>query len=125
MRILVIDDEPGVRRAIARVLESGGHTTIWAGNAEDALLAMRREKPDAITLDLDLGKGMRDGMSILAEKLLDPTIRKIPVIVLTAMPLADIEARRTADRLAGAQIIMSKDFAIDDLLGAIAHLEDA
>jgi len=51
-RLLIIDDDDGVRRAFAGVLEMGGHTVRTACNADEGLRDLGEFRPDAILLDL-------------------------------------------------------------------------
>jgi two-component system nitrogen regulation response regulator NtrX len=53
-RILIVDDEANIRRMLAGLLESEGHTTAAAGDADAAIAAMRVEEADVVLLDLAL-----------------------------------------------------------------------
>lgn len=79
-RILVVDDEPEVRSALRRGLESERHTVVETGSAA-GLLERFREDPtiDLVTLDLALGRD--DGLG-LAGRL--RAIRNVPIVMITA-----------------------------------------
>ena len=49
-RILVVDDEPDIVSYLEMVLQDHGYETVSAGNGNEALEAVKREKPDLITL---------------------------------------------------------------------------
>jgi two-component system nitrogen regulation response regulator NtrX len=53
-RILIVDDEANIRRMLAGLLESEGHVTAAAGDADEAIAAMRAEEADVVLLDLAL-----------------------------------------------------------------------
>ena len=50
--ILVVDDEPDVRRYLQTILEDAGFNVVTASDGEEALQIIRRKKPDFISLDL-------------------------------------------------------------------------
>jgi Fe-S oxidoreductase/CheY-like chemotaxis protein len=83
-RILVVDDEPDIRVFLRTVLEDAGAEIYEAADGNQALAVARRTKPDLITLDLSMeGK---DGIETFAELRSDPSIRDIPVCVVTGHP---------------------------------------
>jgi len=81
--VLVIDDEPNIRRALALVLEGEGYAVLGATTAEQGLDVLGRpEQPvDAVILDLKL-PGM-SGHEALARIRGDETLRDLPVIVIS------------------------------------------
>jgi CheY-like chemotaxis protein len=83
-RILVVDDEADTRSFICTVLEDAGATVLQASDGDGALEAVRREKPDLVTLDLSMpGK---DGAEVFEEIRKDAEIKHIPVCILSAYP---------------------------------------
>ena len=64
-RVLVVDDEPGIRGMIARFLERGGYEVETAGSVSEALEAVERDRFEALLVDLRLPGGT--GLDILAE----------------------------------------------------------
>jgi len=76
--ILVVDDEEAIRNILSRILASAGHRMIEAADAEAALEALDREKPDLAFVDLIMpGKG---GLSLIMESLY-----KVPNLAIVAM----------------------------------------
>ncbi|MER7243578.1 response regulator transcription factor [Kribbella sp. NPDC000426] len=77
--LLLVDDEPRIRRVLRLALEDEGYEVAEAANGYDALAALRREPPDVVLLDLMLPD--RDGFTVCRE------IRRssdVPVIMVTA-----------------------------------------
>ena len=62
-RVLVVDDEPEIRSLLVRFLGSLGCEVATAANGEEALEAMRRERPDVLLLDLRMPR--LDGLGVL------------------------------------------------------------
>jgi CheY-like chemotaxis protein len=82
--ILVVDDEPDQLTYIAAVLEDSGATIRKATDGEEALAAIREEKPDLMTLDLEMpGK---NGIDVFVEVREDPALKDLPVCVVTGNP---------------------------------------
>ena len=78
-RILIADDEQGIREIVRKYGEYEGFTVLEAGNGEEALRVCREENPDVVILDIMMSK--KDGFTTLSE------IRNFsdcPVIMLSA-----------------------------------------
>lgn len=77
--ILIVDDEPNIRRLLASLLEAEGHTTRTAATGEDGLADVADSEPDVVLLDLALpGAG---GLEILAT--LRTTHPALPVVMMS------------------------------------------
>jgi signal transduction histidine kinase/DNA-binding response OmpR family regulator/CHASE3 domain sensor protein len=87
--VLVVDDDPSIRRLVAETLAGPGLSFREAGDGEAALVAVAERKPDAIVLDLLMPK--LDGFGVLERLQADPETRSIPVVVLTARRLTHAE----------------------------------
>ncbi|GAB3931484.1 response regulator transcription factor [Kribbella albertanoniae] len=77
--LLLVDDEPRIRRVLRLALEDEGYEVAEAANGLDALAALRRQPPDVVLLDIMLPD--RDGFTVCRE------IRRqsdVPVIMVTA-----------------------------------------
>ena len=85
--ILIVDDEPEVLRLFTRMLSSVyPHCRVLrATHGGRALHLMRTERPDLVILDLVMPEV--DGLEVLRQKALDPTLQRIPVIVTSARGL--------------------------------------
>jgi len=83
-RVLVVDDEPDIVTFIATILEDNGATVFRAYDGESALDMARAEKPDLITLDINMpGK---DGVEFFTDLRHDKAIQDIPVCIITGIP---------------------------------------
>lgn len=106
MKVLIVDDEPDIRR-IARLGLSrvGGMEVVEAANGADGLVRAREDRPDAILLDVMM-PGL-DGPSTLARLREDPQTASVPVVFLTAKAIA-----AEVDRLKslGAAGVLTKPF---------------
>ena len=103
VEILLVEDNPGDVRLAKEALREGdvNNNLHVASDGEEALRFLRREngygdavRPDLILLDLNLPK--LDGREVLAEIKADPTLRRIPVVVLTTSD-ADNDIARSYD----------------------------
>ena len=79
--VLIIDDDPIARDLIKRHLVKEGFHVQTAVNGEDGIRLAKEIRPDVITLDVLLPS--KDGWSVLSEIKSDPTIAKIPVVIVT------------------------------------------
>lgn len=107
--ILVVDDEPGIRRLVAAVLARGGYAAQQAADARSAL-TLAEQRPAAAIVDLGLPD--RDGLELVALF----AARGLPTLVLSAR-------LDTADKVAaldlGAEDYLTKPFDGDELLARL------
>jgi two-component system, OmpR family, response regulator MprA len=115
MRILVVDDEPQLRRALERALKLEGYEVGLAGDGEEALGAIAGGPPDAVVLDVLMPK--RDGISVCRE--LRERGDRTPVLMLTAR---DAVSDRVDGLDAGADDYVVKPFALEELLARLRAL---
>lgn len=81
-RVLIVDDDPSIRRMLALSLRKRGYLTADACDGSEALEAMRAGLADLVLLDLMMPKVT--GWEVLTQRAAAPELRKIPVIVITA-----------------------------------------
>ena len=110
-RVLVVDDEPQIRRALRAGLEAHRFTVETAGTGEDALEKAATELPDLILLDLGLPD--LDGREVL-ERL--RTWSQVPVIVVS---VRDTQAEKVGALDAGADDYITKPFGMPELLARV------
>jgi len=109
--ILIVDDEPAIRRFLRNTLAVQDYRVVEAENAEAAAWSVRHEKPDLIVLDLGLPD--RDGRELISEW---RAALSVPIIVLSSR--VD-EKTKVAVLDAGADDYMSKPFGVDELMARI------
>jgi two-component system, OmpR family, KDP operon response regulator KdpE len=110
-KILVVDDEPQIRRMMRVTLSGGGYQVFEARSGEDGLDKFRTNLPDLVILDLNM-PGM-DGLEVCRE------IRSssdVPIIVLT---VRNAEREKVQALDAGADDYVTKPFGIPELLARI------
>ncbi len=81
-KILVVDDEPGIRETIDALLKPRGYVVILAADGEEGLQKIKSEKPDLVLLDIMMPKA--DGWQVLKAIRDNEATRELPVIMLTA-----------------------------------------
>jgi len=88
--VLIVDDDPVVRRMLQLSFESEGFDVLTAGDGFEGLEAMRSGKPNVVVLDIMMPK--LDGMKVMSELNDDDDLRGTPVILLSAKATSlDIE----------------------------------
>ena len=88
--VLVLDDDPGVRDSMARLLRAYGYSPLTASTLAEASDVMDRSSVDALILDVRLGDG-DTGLSLLDTLRGNPRFATTPVLVLTGALLTDAE----------------------------------
>ena len=109
--VLIVDDEPQIRRTLLTVLASQGYSVIEARSGDEALEKIRVERPDLILMDLNMPG--RSGVETCRE------IREgsdVPVIILT---VRNAERDKVLALDAGANDYIVKPFGANELLARI------
>lgn len=83
-RILIIDDDPDFVEVIKSILETKQYSVSVAHNADEGFARLEEEIPDAIILDIMMGKGA-EGFIFARKIKKDTRLAKIPILVLTSM----------------------------------------
>lgn len=110
-RILVVDDEPQILRALRSTLHGAGYDVVTAGTGDQALTLAAASEPEAVILDLmlpDMG-----GVEVCRE------LRRwsqVPVLVLSAL---EEEAEKVSALDAGADDYVTKPFGVEELLARL------
>ena len=110
-RLLLVDDEPQIVRALTPALQAAGYVVVVAERGEDALIQFASDPCDVIVLDLGLPD--MDGKDVITR------IREwseAPIIVLSAR---DLEAEKIAALDAGADDFVNKPVGVGELLARI------
>jgi CheY-like chemotaxis protein len=112
--VLVVDDEPEIRRLTERALTAEGYRVQTAANGQEAIRRLKESPPDVILLDLNMP--VMDGWQFCAaqRRLIDDRLAAIPVLLLTAAENARNEAAKLH-----AVGVLRKPFDFTVLLEAI------
>jgi two-component system KDP operon response regulator KdpE len=110
-RVLVIEDDAGLREVLSALLEAEGYRVILAETGRRALIEARSHKPDAVLVDLGLPD--RDGQDVIRR------IREfspVPIIVLSARTM---ESEKVLALDGGADDYVTKPFGSTELLARV------
>ena len=107
-RVLVVDDEPAIRRFLHTSLSGHGYQTFEAVDGQGALSAVMAHRPDLVVLDLGLPD--MDGIEV-TRRLREWT--QVPIIIVTVQ---EQEAAKVAALDAGADDYVTKPFSMGELL---------
>src|SRR3990167_8082182 len=115
-KILVVDDEPELLKALRVRLTAEGFACETASNGREALDRIKAQRPDLIILDLIMPEVT--GYEVCRQLQDDPRTAALPILVLTAVPQRAIV--QTAEL--GAATILHKPFDTAILLATVRHL---
>lgn len=90
--VLVLDDDPGIRRTMRRFLGAYGYSTVEAATFEQAIAVVRSGHVFAVILDVRLPGG-HTGLDVLGPLRSRPELADIPVLVMTGGIASDEEER--------------------------------
>jgi len=110
-RVLVVDDEPQIRRALETMLRGAGYVVEAAATAGEALAKAAARPPDAVILDLVLPDG--SGVEVCRDL---RSWTQAPVVVLSVV---SEEREKVAALDAGADDYVTKPFGVDELLARL------
>jgi signal transduction histidine kinase/CheY-like chemotaxis protein len=124
-RLLVVDDDPAMVRFVTLALKSAegdacspdGYELMTAFTGAEALERLRRDRPDAVLLDLALPD--ISGWTVLEELRRDPDLHDVPVILITAYDWPQTSAGGDGEAL---QVFMRRPLSRDELTSALKCL---
>ncbi len=111
-RILVVDDEVQILRALRRALAARGYEVVTAPDGEDAIAEVEASMPDLVVLDLNL-PGI-DGMEVCRRL---RTWTQVPILILS---VREDEAGKVQALDLGADDYLTKPFGVEELLAVSA-----
>lgn len=115
--ILVVDDDQSLRGWLRRILEDKGYLVEEAGDGNEALTCIRRNRPDLIVLDLYMPS--KEGLEVIIS--LRSQLPSIKILAVSGEPIPGYDACRTAKNL-GAHGTLAKPFDAETILEKIETL---
>ena len=116
-KILVVEDDKFLRKVYESKLPKEGFIVVSAGDGEAGLAAIKKESPDLILLDLIMPK--MTGFDVLAAIKKDPTLAKIPIIVLSN--LGQEEDTIKAKALGASDFLIKSNYSIKEVVEKIKN----
>jgi CheY-like chemotaxis protein len=113
-RVLVVDDDPNIRLLLATFLRHQGFQLLEACNGREALTEMRAGNADVVVMDLMMPEV--SGWDVLRERAADPSLQRIPMIVVSASNSPTMTADVIDKRVSA---VLRKPFDLDALLTAV------
>jgi two-component system, OmpR family, KDP operon response regulator KdpE len=110
-KVLIVDDEPQIRKLLRNTLVRADFNVLQAGNAREAMRLIGIEKPDAILLDLGLPD--RDGLELV------PLIRAKTDAIILIVSAREATAEKITALDLGADDYVTKPFDTDELLARL------
>jgi len=83
-KILIVDDDPDLTKALKATLESKNYIVITASNGSEGMDKINTDKPDLLILDVMMATS-QDGFEMARELKKDPQFKKTPILMLTAI----------------------------------------
>jgi two-component system KDP operon response regulator KdpE len=109
--ILIVEDEPPIRRLLRTTLGANDYRSLEAGTGAEAMSALRHHRPDLVLLDLGLPD--IEGLQLIAD------IRKLGPVPIVVLSSRGDEAAKVAALDSGADDYVTKPFGADELLARI------
>ena len=116
-RLLLVDDEPGIRTAVQAYLQDEGFEVTTAVDGEEGWLKAQQMFPDLVISDVMMPRC--DGYELLKRLREDERLGGTPVIFLTAKGMT---VDRTQGYLAGVDDYISKPFDPDELIARVGNV---
>src|SRR5215210_7458795 len=116
MRLLLVDDDPGLRALVGATFDDVGLDVVEADSAAAARAAIAEDPPDVIVLDVVMPR--ESGLELCRNLKAAPETASIPIVLLSGSP--DVEARRSS--ASGADAYLPKPFSPLQLLGVVERL---
>lgn len=114
-KILIIEDEETLQRALTQYLEEENFEVFSAMDGEKGIEMVKKEKPDLVLLDIILPK--KDGFQVLEEIKQEETTKNIPVILLTNLESID-DIQKAFDKGATTYLVKS-EYKLEDVVKKI------
>jgi len=120
-KILVIDDDRDFIKITRMILQSQHYEVITAGDGEEGLKVMRRERPDLVILDVMMAY-ILEGLDIRRQMAADPSLKDIPVIMSTSLTGERVQRDLPSDEYVPDSVWLHKPIDPDKLLEQVKRM---
>jgi CheY-like chemotaxis protein len=125
-KILVIDDNPIIQRAVYFALRDNGYQILMTGDISEAMKIIRREQPDLVLVDLsfpldtgNINGPLQDGFYVIDWIQRTPEVKKSPIIIISSTEPAQYQERAVA---AGVRACFQKPLDKRKLLASVQSI---
>jgi len=118
MKILMVDDDVEITKAVQAIISSTGHDFQYTNDSRDGLKLIREQNHDMVILDLSMPEF--SGIDIIENLAEDGTIKKTKIVVMTASSAVDDDLKGLVDL--GVHSILRKPVDIDTILDKIEEV---
>ncbi len=123
-KILIVDDDPDFVEYTRTVLETADYRVVSAGNSDQGMRVLGREKPDLVVLDVIMSS-ILDGLNMSQRMADDPELAHVPIVMVTSIANTDYLALFPTDESIHIDAFLTKPIAPTELLRQISRLLDA
>lgn len=112
IKIVLVEDDQFLSKILAFRLKDEGFDVVLASDGQEAIIIIKKERPDIVLLDLLLPK--KSGFEVLEEVKLDDVVKQIPVIILS-----NLGQRTDIDKglkLGAIDYLVKANFSIKDIV---------
>jgi len=121
LKILIVDDDPDFVSYTRTVLESSDYAVVSAGNSDQGMLTLAREKPDLVVLDVIMSSVL-DGLNMSQRMADDPDLKHVPIVMVTSIANTDYAALFPTDESIHIDAFLTKPIAPAELLRQVGKL---
>jgi CheY-like chemotaxis protein len=116
--VLMVDDDPGLRKVVSRIIQHSGHQVETANNGEEAVEKVKKLHPDLIILDILMP--VLSGFGVVQTLKRQPETRHLPLLILTTKDLS--EAEKEALQLGPTKFVTKSLVTVESLTHAMNEL---
>lgn len=125
-RVLIVDDNPDVRKIVSKLIQVSGFKALIAKNGVEGMEIVKEDRPDLIILDVVMPK--ESGVRMYHELKTDDNFKDIPVIMLSAIPKKSfLKSQKVLDEFKGQSVpepyaYMEKPEEPEELVGLMKEI---
>jgi CheY-like chemotaxis protein len=120
-KILIVDDDPDFVAYTRTILESQDYDIVSAGNSEQGMTILAREKPDLVVLDVIMSS-ILDGLNMSQSMAQNTAFANVPIIMVTSIANTDYLALFPTDESINIDAFLTKPIAPSELIRHIQRL---